>query len=276
MSIEIRSGQRDQKRNLPGLVNTSEGDDMTAREAIRAEAEDQEARRTSATESFQALGSEPRLGILQELQHGERGVSDLAKAVGLHPVTVRYHLGILLRDGLIEQVRYRREGGIGRPAALYRVRTDAGVEGYPPRRYEMLSEILLRLISQSLDRKALEKALRGAGQTTGQQLLEAIDAEAQVPVWNPGNFVEFFLKRAMSRMGIDVEILAVGEDLVHYRAYGCPFRELAERYTEEICDNLDLGLYEGITQSMGSGVAFERLACIGHGDPNCEYRLRWE
>ncbi len=239
------------------------------------DAEEQEARRSTAKESFQALGSEARLGILQELQHGERGVSDLAEAVGLHPVTVRYHLSVLLRDRLIEQGPSRREGGIGRPPALFRVRTRASVEGYPPRRYEMLAEILLELISQVVDRKVAEEVLRGAGQRTGHQLIEAIDDEAHVPVWDPENFVEFYLKGAMRSMGIEVEILAAEEDLVHYRTYGCPFKELAERHPDEICDNFDIGLYEGITRSMGNGVGFERLACIGHGDSHCEYCFRW-
>lgn len=249
---------------------------MSSKEVFRAEAEEQEARRALASESFHALGSETRLRILQELQHGELGVSDLAKAVGLHPVTVRYHISILLKDGLIEQVPYRREGEIGRPAALFRVRSHAAVGGYPPRRYEMLSEILLSLISQTLSQEDLEAALQGAGRRTGQQLIEAIDEEAHVHIWNPGRFVDSYLKGAMLRMGIDVDILAVEKDLVHYRAYGCPFQELAQKYPEEICDNLDAGLYEGIARSMGSEVAFERLACMGHGDPYCEYRLRWK
>ncbi len=229
-----------------------------------------------ATESHQALGSDARVGILHELKLGERGVSDIAKAVGLHPVTIRYHLGILLREGLIEQVPSRREGVVGRPPALFKLSTHAAVEGYPPRRYEMLSEILLGLISKVLDRKDRDEALRGAGRRTGQQLVEAIQAQANVPVWNPENFVEFYVKGAMKRMGIDAEVLTVQENLVHYRAYGCPFQELAERRPEEICDNLDIGLHEGITRTMGGGVTFERLACIGHGDSYCEYRLQWK
>ncbi len=228
-----------------------------------------------ATESHQALGSDARVGILHELKLGERGVSDIAKAVGLHPVTIRYHLGILLREGLIEQVPSRREGVVGRPPALFKLSTHAAVGGYPPRRYEMLSEILLALISLKLSQKDLEKSLREAGQRTGQQLIKAIEVEAGAPVWNPGNFVNLFLKGAMTRMGIDVDLLAVDKDLVHYRAYGCPFQELAERHPEEICDNLDVGLYEGMTRTMGSEVAFERFACIGHGDSYCEYRLQW-
>src|SRR3989304_7255143 len=58
------------------------------------------AERNPLAEAFQTLGSDARLRILKELLRGERAIAELAAAVGLQPVTVRYHLTVLLRDGL--------------------------------------------------------------------------------------------------------------------------------------------------------------------------------
>lgn len=220
------------------------------------------------------LGSDSRLRILQELMRGDRSVSELAGSVDLHPATIRYHLNVLLRDDLIEQIVRRRTGVIGRPEVRFRIREGRKPEGFPPRQYEMLSEILLQVVVDSHDPEDWKRTLYSAGRRAGIQLMEAIDREGKA-AWTPRRFVDSFLKGVVARMGMQTEVVDLRRDGVQFRAFTCPFQELAKRYPDKVCDYLDRGFHEGIAEKLGAGVVHERLACIGHGSPFCEYRVRW-
>ncbi|MFQ5838954.1 MAG: helix-turn-helix transcriptional regulator [Thermoplasmata archaeon] len=232
-------------------------------------------RRTELSEAFQALGSDARLRILQQLMRGDCSVSELARAMSLHPVTIRYHVNILLRDGLVEQLSHHREGAVGRPTTRYRIRYERMIGGFPPRHYEVLSEILLQTITESLARDRWERALYAAGRESGRQLIEAIEKDAQVSVWNPKRFVHLYMEGALANLGMQTEVVELRDDSVQYRAFTCPFQELALKYPDKICDYLDVGFHEGIAEKLGTNVVHERLACMGHGDPHCEYCVRW-
>jgi predicted ArsR family transcriptional regulator len=67
-----------------------------------------------------------------------RDVAGIAAALGVHPNTVRKHLGRLTRDGLVVEETERR-GGPGRPARTYRP------VPVPPEPYEQLALLLLEL-----------------------------------------------------------------------------------------------------------------------------------
>ncbi|MFQ5838931.1 MAG: helix-turn-helix transcriptional regulator [Thermoplasmata archaeon] len=226
------------------------------------------------SEAFHALGSDARLKILMELMQGDRGISELSRAVGLNPVTVRYHINILLRDGLVERLPQRREGVAGRPMARFRVRPER-MGGFPPRRYEMLSEILLHVVRVSLDREQWGRMLYAEGHEKGQQLIEGVEREAQISAWSPQRFVRLCLEGVMADMGVRTKVIDLQDDLVHYRAFTCPFQELALKYPDMICNYLDVGFHEGVAEKLDPDVVHERLACMGHGDPYCEYRIRW-
>lgn len=228
---------------------------------------------TSVT--FQALGSDLRLRILRELAVGSRGIVELAAALNVTAPTLRYHLGVLLQDGIVEKVPTQRDGRIGRPSVRYRLRKTHVVDGFPIRRYETLSEILLSVITASLPQDRWEKALYEAGRSSGRQLIASIGKEDGESGWDPDRFVRECLEGHFTAMGIQTEVLDLGRDRVRYRAFACPFQELAAKYPDRVCDNLDVGFHEGVAEALGSGVSTQRLQCMGHGAPFCEYSLRW-
>ena len=117
----------------------------TGQQILAADADTGAGRRPLA-EAFQTLGSDARLKILKELLRGEQAIAELAAAVGLQPVTVRYHLNVLIGDGLVENLTSHRDGDVGRPPVRYRLRREGIIRGSPPRQYEMLAEVLLVII----------------------------------------------------------------------------------------------------------------------------------
>ncbi len=227
------------------------------------------------TDEFLTLGSDVRMKILKELLQGDRGIAELAAVVGLHPVTVRYHVNILVRDGLVEKRTQRREGEVGRPPVRFRLRHERMVGGFPPRRYQVLSEILLGIIEQSLEKEEWQRALYVAGREFGRQLIQVIERKDEVSSWSPARFVRHYLEGALAEMGLVTALADQGDDFVSYRAFTCPFQELAIKYPDKICNHLDLGFHTGVSERLGPGVIHERLACMGHGDPYCEYYVRW-
>lgn len=228
----------------------------------------------SSAEAFQALGSDVRMNILRNLIRGDCSVAQLARAARLHPATIRYHLSILLQDGLVEKVPTRRDGRVGRPTTRYCIR-NVEIGGFPPRRYEILSEILLLTMGRLLDRQRSDQALYEAGRESGQRMVAGVEEAAKVSEWGPREFVQHCLLGAFASMGMQTEVVQERDDFVRFRAFTCPFQELAVKYPDRVCDSLDRGFHEGIATRMGSLVVGERLACMGHGDAFCEYSLHW-
>src|SRR5437899_10184377 len=52
---------------------------------------------------FRAMGEPLRLGLLQELERGERGVSELAESIGSTQPNVSKHLRVLQEAGLVKR-----------------------------------------------------------------------------------------------------------------------------------------------------------------------------
>lgn len=247
---------------------------MAAGESPEALDPEDEARRERAF-AFHALGSEARLSILRELLQGDRDASSLAETVDLHPVTVRYHLNILVGDGLVQKLTAPREGEVGRPPIRYHLREQEFVESFPPRRYEMLSEILLGVVDASLEEEEMQRVLYDAGHRTGGDLAEALRRQEGLDEWTPERFARLYVEGAMAAMGLVASVVEESPTSVRYRSFVCPFQELARKYPDKICDHLDAGFHEGVADTLGPGVVHSRLACIGHGDPHCEYRVDW-
>ena len=240
-----------------------------------APSEGGDSKNLSWSESFQTRGSDARLKILQELLKEDRDISGLAGSVGLCQATIRYHINILLRENLVEKYSHRGEGEVGRPATRIRLRSAGMIRSFPPRQYQLLSEILLGVIEGALDSEERKKVLYDAGWVAGERLIESMGQDSVVSAWTPERFVQHYLAGALATMGLITAVADVGPSFVRYRSFPCPFQELALKHPDRICDHLDRGYHEGLAAALGTGVVHERLACMGHGDPFCEDRMRW-
>jgi len=221
-----------------------------------------------------ALASATRRRILKLLSRGEHTIADIADLTGLHRATVRHHVQTLLRTDLIREARQEGKRA-GRPATVYAAKAGSGLTGYPPRQYQMLSEIAIEALVRAVGKDEANRILEETSREWGVQLVQHLAATHGVESWTPEAFARTFVLGAVPRMGLDVELLSRDERRVRYRMFSCPFQEVALKNTELVCEHLDRGFYAGVVQGLGEGAATRRLACIGHGDPYCEYEFRW-
>ncbi len=226
-----------------------------------------------AQRAFAALGSRVRLQILEALAARAMTLPELARELDLNRTTLRYHLGLLQEQGWVQETAPGKAVGSGRPAVRFRASPHAWV-GFPERHFELLGEIALHALLESsgLDRSA--EILRAKGSGIGEEMVQGVAARADLKEWSPDSFERLVLHGLFRDFGVVGAVVERTPAQLTYRVYTCPFLELAEKMPGLVCDAVDAGFHDGVDRSMG-GVATTKTACMGHGDPFCEYRLRW-
>ena len=113
-----------------------------------------------------ALADEHRTRIVDELQRAPHGLDayELAERLGLHPNTIRWHLGILA-DAVIVSSRPEGRGKPGRPRILYTLSDDTG----DSESYHLLATILAGALDELEDGSARAEA---AGRAWGRYLVK--------------------------------------------------------------------------------------------------------
>lgn len=196
-----------------------------------------------------ALG-ESRSRVLAVLQDAGTPlvVGEVAKRVGLHANTARFHLDALVEAGVVERTTEEREQP-GRPRTLYAARPGTARAG--KRSYRLLAEILTSYIAAENPNPA--QAAREAGQAWGRYLADRpppfrrVDAEAATEQ----------LVDTLDEIGFAPEVVRTGRKrqvLLHH----CPFRETAEEHREVVC-SIHLGLMQGMLAAIDAPVDAERL-----------------
>jgi predicted ArsR family transcriptional regulator len=192
-------------------------------------------------------GDRQRELMIEALRASHDGLDtkELAAAVGLHPNTVRWHLGVLADQGLVRALPEHRRGR-GRPSVVYRL-TGEGI-AHDRDEYRLLATVLTGVVAADRDGEA--RAYE-AGVRWGRHL-KAAEPDADV--------VEL-----LDRQGFAAE--AKGDRIEMRR---CPFYELAEGSPQVIC-TLHHGIIDGALEEAGSGEHVDRLdtfveptLCIAH------------
>jgi len=227
------------------------------------------------TESYDALSSAARLMILNRLAVARKTVAELSKELNLHPATVRYHIKTLEAAGLVEESS--REKGVrsGRPMVRYRMAAGKRIHGFPRRQYESLAQMLLMRLKETVGEEGYMRTLTEIGRESGRGVIAELEKQAHVKEWTPEIFAKLFVEGTLKEMGVISETTKVDSAQVVFREYVCPFQELAIKYPREICEAMDEGFTEGMTEAMGSGIEGAKMKCIGHGDPYCEKAVFW-
>jgi predicted ArsR family transcriptional regulator len=196
-----------------------------------------------------ALG-ESRARVLEVLQQAGQplGVGEVAKRVGLHPNTARFHLDALVEVEVVDRTSEEREQP-GRPRSLYTARPGAARPG--KRSYHLLAEILTSYIAAETAQPA--RAAVQAGQAWGRYLADRpppfrrIDADAAI-----GQLVD-----TLDEIGFAPEAVAAGRQRQILLRH-CPFRETAEEHREVVC-SIHLGLMQGMLAELDAPIDAERL-----------------
>lgn len=200
---------------------------------------------------FRALADPKRRSLLRALDQAEAplGVRDLAASVALHPNTVRDHLDLMLRAGLVTRTTENRDKP-GRPKVLYeaaaRGTRSPGSEGY-----RFLAEMLAGYMQAHLENPAA--AAEEAGRAWGRYMVEkpepfARPDSAQVLEQIVGVLAE--LGFAPEEHGDDRGFLV--------RLHDCPFRDVARTRADIVC-SVHLGMLRGMADELGESLSVDDL-----------------
>lgn len=165
--------------------------------------------------------------------------SKVAQLFDIHPNVARHHLDRLAKDGYLQVSHQRRSGGpgAGRPAKTYES-TDKEVSvHFAPRRFEMLTEMLFKVIAE-LDPPNVSEIAERVGRRYGEELASEIGA-ADDPGYDEAVQA---VASAMTGLGFSVDPDIDGQRLLTSH---CPFGETATSHPDVIC-SLDRGIVAGL------------------------------
>ncbi|MEZ4767912.1 MAG: ArsR family transcriptional regulator [Caldilineales bacterium] len=197
-----------------------------------------------------------RLRILEILkEQGDLTVAELARQLGMAPVSVRHHLDVLQAEQLICSPRVRRRGTVGRPRQVYAL-TEAA-NAYFPRNHGMLAARLLEELKAILPPAQLQSVFESLADGL------AADARPLQPDATPKQRVE----RAVEYLN-DKGYLAryeLSDDRYVIYTLNCPYQGIAEHH-RELCA-MDKRLLERLLGT--SAVVINRMS---EGGCRCAYQ----
>jgi DeoR family suf operon transcriptional repressor len=193
--------------------------------------------------------------ILRALHTQEKStVKELAKKVGISPVSVRHHLTHLQADGLVQAREVRR--GVGRPHHVFLL-TDDGREHFPSR-YFRLVNLLLDEMKETLPNEKVTELFTAIADSLAERYAKRLKL---LPIKERMQR----LIELLSEEGFDAELDLQGDRYI-IRELSCPYFKLAQEHPE-VCI-LDYGF---IAKALSLPV--ERVNSLRKGDPHCAFSV---
>lgn len=185
---------------------------------------------------------------------------EAAAALGLPRTTAAFHLDRLVSVGLLTTSFARRTGrtgpGAGRPAKLYqRSRTEVAVS-LPPRRYDLVGELLAAALEDLASTDDAPNDVLGRRAYAAGHALAGRSQATEAAAAGPGPAREAAVK-CLQDLGYEPRVAADGVTLVN-----CPFHDLARNHTDLVCGaNLRLvdGLLDGVADRASATGLVARL-----------------
>lgn len=194
-----------------------------------------------------SLGDPTRRGIYITVREAPEPAtaSQIADLFSIHPNVARHHLDRLAEDGYLEVTRRRPDGksgpGAGRPAKCYTATTKEIDLHFPARRYDLLSELLVRVIER-IDPGNLADIAADIGREYGSEIASEIGAPSESGFDTAVNAVAL----AMTGMGFATDSDA---DTRRLLTSHCPFADTAIKHPEVVC-SLDRGIVSGLMEGL--------------------------
>jgi predicted ArsR family transcriptional regulator len=190
-----------------------------------------------------ALGDPTRRAIYIAVRESAEPLttSNVAELFGIHPNVARHHLDRLADDGYV-RVSHRRPAGksgpgAGRPAKCYEASNKEVSVHFAPRRFEMLVEMLIRVLDEVAPEN-IGQVAESVGRAYGSELA----AEIGVPDQPGYDGAVQAVAKAMTGLGFTIDPDVEGQRLLTTH---CPFGEAATSHPEVIC-SLDRGIVTGL------------------------------
>jgi predicted ArsR family transcriptional regulator len=195
-----------------------------------------------------ALADETRRALYEYVvaQAEPVGREQAAAALDIAQHNVNFHLDRLVAEGLLE-VEYRRLSGrsgpgAGRPSKLYRRSRREFAVSLPPRRYDLVGDILAAAVTRAGSGVSLDESLREAARREGADLgagVTGVDTRAPLQA----------VADVLATQGYEPNV----EDDTVVLA-NCPFDALARKHTDLVC-GLNRDFVQGVADGLGcSGV----------------------
>jgi predicted ArsR family transcriptional regulator len=164
--------------------------------------------------------------------------SDVARLFDIHANVARHHLDRLAADEYLSVSHHRTKAHrAGRPAKTFEATNKEVTVHFAPRRFEMLTEMLFKVLEQVAPENVSEIA-ESVGRSYGEQLAAEIGAPD-----DPGyDGAVKAVASAMTGLGFSVDPDVSGQQLLTSH---CPFGETATNHPEVIC-SLDRGIVTGM------------------------------
>jgi DeoR family transcriptional regulator, suf operon transcriptional repressor len=199
-----------------------------------------------------------RTRLMQTLLRQPRStINDLAKAVGINPISVRHHLTNLQVEGLVNTEEERH--GVGRPRLVYFL-TESGNEQFPTRYLRLTSRLLDQLKSTMpepmVGKLFLQMASDMADDYTEQ--MKGLSMEQRLDL----------TRTLLSEEGFNVEWEKSGNQY-QIHEISCPYLRIGQNHPE-VC-TVDQTLI-----SKMLAVPAEKVQCILSGDKYCTYVVQPE
>lgn len=188
-----------------------------------------------------------------------------ATALGVAQHNATFHLDRLVAEGLLE-VGYRRLNGragpgAGRPSKLYRRAEREFAVSLPPRRYDLVGDILATAVTRAEDGEPLPEALAESAHAQGLAVTQT--AMGTQPSGSRPSLES--LAMVLSQQGFEA---TVDDDTVVLA--NCLFHALAQRHTALVC-----GLNQAYVQGMADGLGGSDIeACLEPEPGNCCVKAR--
>ena len=213
-----------------------------------------------------ALGDATRFSIYKHVVMSPEPVSagETAAVFGLHRTVARSHLEKLAESGLVK-VGSRRNPRGGRPAKVYSPSSERLEVQLPPRRYEALAGMLIRLASR-LNGRTVELA-EEVGCECGREAAASLRGGQRLPDGrlNLEAIVAFLRER-----GCSPRVVEQTDGAIVIEVSNCLYRELAEQHPETVC-GLSVGLFCGLL-GVEPG-AHRQTASMLDGDEVCVHEF---
>ena len=191
-----------------------------------------------------ALGDPTRRGIYLALRQSAEPMtsSRIAELFSIHPNVARHHLDKLAEADFVRPARHRSgaRSGVGRPAKAYEV-TQKSVAIHPGRRYDLLVELLVRVLSR-IRPANISLIAEEVGREYGEELAGSLGTPAE-----PG-YEEAVAALAKLMGGVGFEV-SFDSDQSRLLTSHCPFGEAATNHPEVVC-SLDRGMVAGIMGAL--------------------------
>lgn len=208
-----------------------------------------------------ALSSPVRRRIVELLVDGPHDAHELADRLDLHVNTVRTHLTVLEKAGLVASDPEARDRP-GRPRLLYRTTGQAPDDGAGG--YRFLAEVLASHLAATVDDPAA--AAEEAGAAWGQFLVDAPAPYSQV---EPRIAIDRIIE-LLDEFGFSPELDGTDPVAPRLLLKRCPFLRVAREHQDVVCA-IHLGIMRGALDELGCDVEVRDLIpfvepdlCVSH------------